>query len=273
MPELPEVETVRQGLELAMTGHVIDSIRLMRDDLRQPFPDRMIERMEGVRVERIQRRAKYLLIELSTDDTLLVHLGMSGSFVIGSGSLERHDHVEFCLRDGRKITYRDPRRFGLMDLVESCHINAHPLLARLGPEPLSNEFNGNCLIQALAGRSSSIKTALLNQSVVAGLGNIYACEALWRCGISPRRRADRISPQRIQALAEAVVAVLREAVAVGGASLRDHRRVDGNLGCFQHAFNVYGRQGAPCPRIDCSGSIRRVIQAGRSTHYCPGCQR
>lgn len=273
MPELPEVETVRRGLEAALLRRVIESVQLRREGLRRPFPDRLPERLAGVEITAVRRRAKYLLIDTSRDESLLVHLGMSGCFVLDASVIERHDHVLFTMRDGGLVVFRDPRRFGLMDIVATPDAASHPLLGRLGPEPLGNAFNGDCLARAVAGRRGPIKTILLDQTVIAGLGNIYVCEALWQAGLSPLRRADRIARPRLHRLARAVVSVLREAIAAGGASLRDHRRVDGELGCFQHDFNVYGRSGSPCPRVECRGSVRRIVQSGRSTHYCPTCQR
>lgn len=283
MPELPEVETVRRGLEPAMAGQVIGAVRLGRPDLRRPLPERMAERLAGRRVVRLRRRAKYILVDLDSGESLLIHLGMSGRMTISGavpGSfhhdllpLVKHDHVVFEMATGARIAFNDARRFGAMDLVATEAAEAHPLLARLGPEPLGNGFDGPYLAAALAGRRSPVKAALLDQHVVAGLGNIYVCEALHRAGIAPTRGCDRLAAARAEALVPVIRAVLEEAIAAGGSSLRDHRQANGELGYFQHSFRVYDREGAPCPTPGCSGTILRITQSGRSTFLCPQCQR
>ncbi|WP_333683397.1 bifunctional DNA-formamidopyrimidine glycosylase/DNA-(apurinic or apyrimidinic site) lyase [Pontibaca methylaminivorans] len=283
MPELPEVETIRRGLAPAMVGQVIESAEIRRPDLRWPFPPRMAERLAGQRVDNLRRRSKYLLADLSGGETLLIHLGMSGRMTVaglapgtfhhGQGGAPEHDHVVFHMESGARITFNDPRRFSMMDLVAREARGAHRLLAGLGPEPRGNGFHADYLAAALRGRRSTIKAMLLDQRIVAGLGNIYVCEALFRAGISPVRQAGRISALRIGALVPAIREVLEQAIAAGGSSLRDFRQADGALGYFQHSFDVYGREGQPCPHPDCGATIRRLAQGGRSTFYCPACQR
>ncbi|MGC9418902.1 MAG: bifunctional DNA-formamidopyrimidine glycosylase/DNA-(apurinic or apyrimidinic site) lyase [Rhodovulum sp.] len=283
MPELPEVETVRRGLAPAMEGDVIARACVNRPDLRWPFPDRMAERLTGARVIRLGRRSKYLLADLSTGETLVWHLGMSGRVLISGRMLgdhvhdhpapEKHDHVVFDMGGGARITFNDARRFGAMDLVATDRVESHWLLAGLGPEPLGNTFDEPYLVARLRGRMTPIKAALLDQRVVAGLGNIYVCEALHRAGISPRRKAGRIAAPRVAGLVPVIRQVLAEAIEAGGSSLRDYRQADGELGYFQHAFRAYGREGAPCPTDGCSGTIARIVQSGRSTFHCPQCQR
>lgn len=283
MPELPEVETVRRGLEPVMEGAVIARADVRREGLRWPFPARMAERLTGARVERLRRRSKYILVDLSTGETLLIHLGMSGRMLISGTTLgkfhhdhpapEKHDHVVLHMATGARVTFNDPRRFGAMDLFPTDNDEAHPLLERLGPEPLGNAFNEAHLAAALAGRNTPIKAALLDQHIVAGLGNIYVCEVLHRAGISPKRKAGRLSRARAAALVPIIRDVLGEAIASGGSSLRDYRQASGELGYFQHTFRVYGREDAPCTTPGCSGTIRRIVQSGRSSFYCPRCQR
>ncbi|WP_428513914.1 bifunctional DNA-formamidopyrimidine glycosylase/DNA-(apurinic or apyrimidinic site) lyase [Roseovarius sp.] len=283
MPELPEVETVRRGLEPAMTGAVIAAARVNRPDLRWPFPPGMAMRLTGQRVLGLRRRSKYILADLSSGETLLIHLGMSGRILISGDPLgqfvhdhpaaEKHDHVVFDMANGARITFNDPRRFGAMDLMATDNAEAHPLLAKLGPEPLGNQFDEPYLVAALAGKNTPIKSALLDQRIVAGLGNIYVCEALFRAGISPLRRAGRVSARRVAALVPIIRAVLNDAILAGGSSLRDFRQADGELGYFQHSFDVYDREGAPCRRPGCTGIVRRVVQSGRSSFYCATCQR
>jgi len=283
MPELPEVETVRRGLLPVLEGHVIARAQVNRPDLRWPFPPDMAARLTGARVVRLGRRSKYLLAELSTGETLIVHLGMSGRILVSGDPLGRfvhdhpaalrHDHVVLDIEGGARVTFNDPRRFGAMDLVATDRAGAHWLLAGLGPEPLGNGFSEGYLVARLAGRQMPIKAALLDQRIVAGLGNIYVCEALHRAGISPRRKAGRISAARLARLVPAIRGVLSEAIAAGGSSLRDYRHTDGELGYFQHNFRVYGRAGAPCPTAGCGGTIARLVQSGRSSFYCPQCQR
>lgn len=286
MPELPEVETVRRGLEPAMVGARLDAVEQRRPDLRFPFPERFTERLTGRRVEALRRRAKYLIAELDGADVLVMHLGMSGSFRIeqARGTIpvagaknSQHDHVAFDLSTGVRIVYNDPRRFGFMQLIPRPEFSAHPLFNNIGIEPLGDEFDGQALAKLFAGKTSSLKAALLDQSLIAGLGNIYVCEALHRAGLSPRRAAASLvrrggSPsKRATLLARVVREVLEEAVAAGGSSLRDHRKTDGALGYFQHSFRVYGRDQEPCPR--CGGKVGRITQSGRATFYCGGCQR
>ena len=282
MPELPEVETVRRGLAPALEGARLASVEVRRPDLRWPFPPRMAERLTGATIRALGRRSKYLLAHLDTGETLIVHLGMSGRMVVDDASLgifhrdpawlPRHDHV--VLRtDRHRITYNDARRFGAMDLWPTEALGSHRLLAALGPEPLGEAFDAPYLTRALRGRATPVKAALLDQRIVAGLGNIYVNEALHRAGIAPTRRAGRIAAARVAALVPILRAVLLEAIEAGGSSLRDHRQADGTLGYFQHGFRVYDRAGAPCPAAGCAGTIRRIVQGGRSTFHCPACQR
>lgn len=280
MPELPEVETVRRGLEPALLGRVLVRVLARRRDLRQPLPDDFEARLTGRRVTGLGRRAKYLLVSFDSGDCLIGHLGMSGRICVFDAPAPApalHDHVVLETDGGRSVRFNDPRRFGLMALTRADGLEAHPLLAGLGPEPLDAAFNGAALAARLAGRSGPIKTALLDQSVVAGLGNIYASEALFRAGLSPLRRAASVKGRRAERLARAIRQTLEEAIAAGGSSLRDHRRPSGELGYFQHRFAVYDRAGLPCPGCDCdaaaTGGIRRVVQAGRSTFYCAKRQR
>ena len=283
MPELPEVETVRRGLVPAMEGIVISQADVNRPDLRWPFPENMAQRLAGKRVLRLRRRSKYILADLSSDETLLIHLGMSGRMLISGDPLgqflhdhpapEKHDHVVFHMENGARITFNDPRRFGAMDLMDTATADAHPLLAKLGPEPLGNAFHEAYFVEALKGKNTPIKSALLDQRIVAGLGNIYACEALFRARISPKRRAGQISAARIARLVPIIRDVIAEAIEAGGSSLRDFRQTDGELGYFQHRFEVYDREGEPCPTPGCTGQISRITQSGRSSFYCTLCQR
>ncbi|WHZ35210.1 bifunctional DNA-formamidopyrimidine glycosylase/DNA-(apurinic or apyrimidinic site) lyase [Sagittula sp. MA-2] len=283
MPELPEVETVRRGLAPVMEGQVVARARVNRPDLRWPFPERMAERLTGARVLQLRRRSKYILADLSTDETLLIHLGMSGRMLVSGDPLgqfvhahpmpEKHDHVVFDMENGARVTFNDPRRFGAMDLMPTQAAEAHPLLARIGPEPLGNAFTESHLVDRLKGRNMPVKSALLDQKIVAGLGNIYVCEALFRGGIHPARRCVRISAARISALVPIVRDVLDDAIAAGGSSLRDFRQADGELGYFQHSFDVYGREGEPCRAPGCTSTIERIVQSGRSSFFCPTCQR
>jgi len=283
MPELPEVETVRRGLAPVMEGVVIARAEVNREGLRWPFPARMAERLTGVRVERLRRRSKYILADLSSGETLLVHLGMSGRMLVSGDPLgafvhdhpaaQKHDHVVFHMANGARITFNDPRRFGAMDLMETATADSHKLLAVIGPEPLGNDFHEAVLIEAFKGRNTPVKSALLDQRIVAGLGNIYVCETLFRAGISPLRKAGRIAAARVGALVPIIRCVLEEAIEAGGSSLKDFRQADGELGYFQHSFDVYGREGAPCKRAECDGTITRTVQSGRSSFYCPKCQR
>lgn len=283
MPELPEVETVRAGIDPVMTGAKMAKVDVRRPDLRWPFPERMAERLTGALVTALRRRSKYILADLSTGETLIIHLGMSGRILVSGDALgrfhhdhpapEKHDHVVFDMDNGARITFNDPRRFGAMDLGSTAALEDHWLIKGIGPEPLGNAFDEDYLIQKLKSRNSPIKTALLDQKLVAGLGNIYVCEVLHRTGISPVRKASRISSTRVATLVPAIRTVLSEAIAAGGSSLRDYKQADGELGYFQHTFRVYDREGAPCPTPSCSGQITRIVQSGRSSFYCPSCQR
>lgn len=283
MPELPEVETVRRGLTPVMEGVQIARADVNRPDLRWPFPPRMADRLTGQTVLRLRRRSKYILADLGSDETLLVHLGMSGRMLISGDPLgqflhdhpapEKHDHVVLHMDNGARITFNDPRRFGAMDLMETATSDQHPLLVKLGPEPLGNAFNESYLQTALKGKNTPIKSALLDQRIVAGLGNIYVCEALYRARISPKRRAGQISATRVAALVPIIRAVIAEAIEAGGSSLRDFRQTDGELGYFQHRFDVYDREGQPCRTPRCTRRITRITQSGRSSFYCPLCQR
>jgi formamidopyrimidine-DNA glycosylase len=287
MPELPEVETVRGGLAPVLEGQRLARVEARRPDLRFPLPENFVQELTGARVVRLERRAKYLLARLDREDTLVMHLGMSGRFEIaGARETERpgafrwapdpdpkHAHVVFETDAGTRVTYYDPRRFGYMALVNTATMDLHPWFAGLGPEPLSEDFDAARLGRAFAGRKQGPKTLLLDQRIVAGLGNIYVCEALHRARISPFRAAGRISRARLERLVEAVKAVLAEAIEAGGSTLRDYAQADGALGYFQHRFRVYDREGRPCPNEGCSGVVARRVQAGRSTFYCPVCQR
>lgn len=288
MPELPEVETVRRGLAPVMEGQHFVGVEVRRGDLRWPLPKGFARTLQGKTVEGLGRRAKYLLADLSSGDVLLMHLGMSGSFRVGKDPShgkyyhERsksvaHDHVIFHMSNGATVTFNDPRRFGSMKLVPRAKLESEPLLRALGPEPLGNEFGAAMLAKACMHKKASLKAALSDQRVVAGLGNIYVCEALFRARLSPKRPASTIADrhgnpnERARKLAEAIKAVLLDAIEAGGSSLRDHRRADGSLGDFQHNFLVYDREGKPCP--NCKGKIKRIVQVGRSTFYCPSCQK
>jgi formamidopyrimidine-DNA glycosylase len=293
MPELPEVETVRRGLAPAMEGARFTKVAANRPDLRRPFPKDFVKRLEGKTVEGLGRRAKYLLADLSSGEVLMMHLGMSGSFRVADDETRKtpgkfhharpetkaHDHVVFHMSSGATVTFNDPRRFGLMLLVPRATLNDHPLMKDIGPEPLGNEFDAAMLAKTCAKRKTSVKAALLDQKVVAGLGNIYVCEALFRARLSPKRLASTLATrsgapnERAERLVDAIKAVLNDAIKAGGSSLRDHRRTDGELGDFQHNFLVYDREGKPCPGPDCKGTIKRIVQSGRSTYYCPSCQK
>jgi formamidopyrimidine-DNA glycosylase len=285
MPELPEVETVRRGLAPFLEGRRIARARINRADLRFPFPKRFAKRLEGRRVEALRRRAKYLLAELDNGAVWVTHLGMTGRWsVIGQ---ERqpgdfyyaeppdptHTHVVLETDRGARLEFNDPRRFGYMDLIARDQFDAHPWFNSLGPEPLGNEFSAPYLAAALAGKKANIKSALLDQRVVAGLGNIYVVEALYRANIAPARAAGRVSKQRLEVLAPAIRLVLEEAIAAGGSTLSDYAGVDGAQGAFQRRFAVYDREGEPCLTPRCPGLIKRAVHAGRSTFWCPRCQR
>ncbi len=283
MPELPEVETVRIGLDKVLRGQRIDRVELRRKDLRRPFPRDFARRLAGRRIDRIDRRAKYVIAELDDGNSLVMHLGMSGSFRIEHGAPPHrraaHDHVVIHVGSGALIVFNDPRRFGSMDIVSTVNRDSEPPFDRLGIEPLGPQLTAGWLANRLAGKATPIKAALIDQRIIAGIGNIYACEALWRARISPLRPASSVvtAARRPTAackrLPEAIRGVLADAIASGGSSLRNHIRTDGSLGEFQHHFRVYGKEGEPCPRHGCRGTIRRIVQAGRSTFCCPKCQR
>lgn len=275
MPELPEVEIVCRGLRAKLVDKRIDRVEVRRPDLRIPFPNDFVPRLTGRNVRSIDRRAKYILMHLDDGSVLICHLGMSGRMLISEvlPDLGPHDHVLIGTDDGTYVVMHDARRFGLMTLARKFELDAHPLLAGLGLEPLSASFDGAYLSHLLKGRRMPIKGALLNQSVVAGMGNIYACEALYHARISPRRLAMSVSGRRAERLALAVKSVLEKAISAGGSSLRDYAQTSGELGYFQHHWAVYGREGEPCPNCDCESGVRRLMQSGRSTFYCPTLQR
>ncbi|UWS79438.1 bifunctional DNA-formamidopyrimidine glycosylase/DNA-(apurinic or apyrimidinic site) lyase [Phaeobacter sp. G2] len=283
MPELPEVETVMRGLQPSMEGAVIAQAQVNRPDLRWPFPERMAERLTGARVVALRRRSKYILAELDRGETLLVHLGMSGRMTVSGDPLgqfvhdhpqaAKHDHVVFDMENGARVTFNDPRRFGAMDLIDTAGLAEHKLLRVLGPEPLGNDFHEDHLIAAFKGKNSPVKSALLDQGIIAGLGNIYVCEALFRAQISPKRKAGQLAAARVAALVPIIRQVLEEAIIAGGSSLKDFRQANGELGYFQHSFDVYGREAEPCRRQGCGGTIARITQSGRSSFYCGKCQR
>ncbi len=293
MPELPEVETVRRGLQPVMEGARIVRAEARRQDLRFPLQTDFAARLQGQTVTGLGRRAKYLLADLASGDVLLMHLGMSGSFRIRKAGEEKapgqyhhprgkngdHDHVVFHMSSGADVVFNDPRRFGYMKIVARKALDDEPLLRGLGPEPLGNAFDAKMLAHACANRKTSLKAALLDQRVVAGLGNIYVCEALYRAHLSPRRLASTLATkkgeptERAARLVEAIHAVLNEAIKAGGSSLRDHRQTNGELGYFQHSFRVYDREGEKCMTPGCGGIVRRFTQNGRSTFWCPKCQK
>ncbi|MBO0753706.1 MAG: bifunctional DNA-formamidopyrimidine glycosylase/DNA-(apurinic or apyrimidinic site) lyase [Bradyrhizobiaceae bacterium] len=293
MPELPEVETVRRGLARVMEGARILRVEARRSDLRLPLPRDFVKRLAGQTITGLGRRAKYLTADLGSGDVLLMHLGMSGSFRAtreedttrpgnfhhAKAAIRAHDHVVFHLSSGAVVTYNDPRRFGLMLIVPRSELADHPLMREVGPEPLGNAFDAALLAAACARRKTSLKAVLLDQTVVAGLGNIYVCEALHRARLSPRRRAATIATRtglpnaRAAPLVDAIKAVLLDAIKAGGSSLRDHRQTNGELGYFQHHFRVYDREGQPCVTPACDGVVKRIVQNGRSTFFCPVCQK
>jgi len=282
MPELPEVETVRRGLEPVLVGNAFSRVEQRRPDLRFPLPKDFGMRLSGRRVEALDRRAKYLLARLDDGEVLVMHLGMTGRFSINGSATKpppKHEHIVFHLGDGTAVRYSDARRFGLMDLVPAATLDSHALFKGLGVEPLSEALTPEWLAARLKGKANSIKAALVDQKLIAGLGNIYAGEALYRAGVSPLRLAGSLATKsgkptkKTEALVAAVKAVLDDAIKAGGSSLRDYKRADGTLGEFQHRFKVYDREGKPCPRKGCGGTVRRIVQGGRSTFYCPTCQR
>jgi len=293
MPELPEVETVRRGLQGAMEGSKIVKAEARRKDLRFPFQKDFVARLEGQTVTGLGRRAKYLMADLASGDVLLMHLGMSGSFRVVKDENAKtpgqfrhprnddraHDHVMFRMSSGADVIFNDPRRFGYMKIIARNALEDEPLLKGLGPEPLGNEFDAKMLARSCANKKTSLKAALLDQRVVAGLGNIYVCEALFRAHLSPRRLAATLATRKGEPtdhagrLVEAIHAVLNQAIKAGGSSLRDHRQTSGELGYFQHSFQVYDREGEQCQSAGCSGIVRRFTQNGRSTFWCPKCQK
>lgn len=283
MPELPEVETVKAGLSPVMTGQMIARADVNRPDLRWPFPEGMADRLTGKTVLRLRRRSKYILADLDSAETLLIHLGMSGRMLISGHTVgdfhhahpapAKHDHVVLHMANGVRITFNDARRFGAMDLMETARQDEHWLIRDLGPEPLGNAFDETYLVDRLKGRNTPIKSALLDQQIVAGLGNIYVCEVLYRAGIHPKRKAGQISAKRAARLVPLIRDVLSEAIAAGGSSLRDYRQANGELGYFQHGFQVYDREGNACVTPGCQKKINRIVQSGRSSFFCPQCQR
>ena len=293
MPELPEVETVRRGLQPVMEGSRILNAEARRKDLRFPFQKDFVARLQGQTVTGLGRRAKYLMADLASGDVLLMHLGMSGSFRVQTpddvkapgefhhprGKDAAHDHVVFHMSSGADVVFNDPRRFGYMKVIARHAIDEEPLLRGLGPEPLGNEFDAALLARACAGKKTSLKAALLDQRVVAGLGNIYVCEALYRARLSPRRLAATLATKNgeptdhARRLVDAIHAVLNQAIEAGGSSLRDHRQTSGELGYFQHSFQVYDREGEKCQSAGCGGIVKRFTQNGRSTFWCPKCQK
>jgi formamidopyrimidine-DNA glycosylase len=293
VPELPEVETVRRGLQPAMEGAIILRAETRRRDLRFPFQADFVTRLEGQAVTGLGRRAKYLLADLASGDVLLMHLGMSGSFRVidtagatASGDFHfprdksrAHDHVSFTMSSGAEIVFNDPRRFGYMKIIARAALDDEPLLKGLGPEPLGNAFDAALLASSCRDKKTSLKAALLDQRVVAGLGNIYVCEALFRAHLSPRRLAATLAlktggpAERAERLVDAIRDVLDQAIRAGGSSLRDHRQTTGELGYFQHSFQVYDREGDPCRTPGCKGTVKRFTQNGRSTFWCPSCQK
>lgn len=300
MPELPEVEIVRRGLEPVMVGHRIARVELRRADLRFPFPAGFVGRLEGRRVKAVTRRAKYILVHLDSGDVMILHLGMTGrvtvaakgdalkgrhparvlgDYVYDTGDDPKHDHVRIHMSGGAALTYNDPRRFGFMLLTTEAELAAHPLMRALGDEPLGNAELPAHLAGKAEGRRTDLKAFLMDQRIVAGLGNIYVCEALFRAGLSPRRSASCLAGrgakarERVSRLAVAIQAVLGEAIAAGGSTLNDYRQADGTPGAFQESHRVYDREGEPCPTPGCGATIRRIVQGGRSTFYCPRCQR
>jgi formamidopyrimidine-DNA glycosylase len=293
MPELPEVETVRRGLQPVMEGFRIVKMEVRRKDLRFPFQPDFVARLAGQTVTGLGRRAKYLMADLASGDVLLMHLGMSGSFRVVKdddasapgqfhhprGKDGAHDHVVFHMSSGASIVFNDPRRFGYMKVIARGAIDEEPLLSGLGPEPLGNEFDAGMLARSCANKKTSLKAALLDQRVVAGLGNIYVCEALFRAQLSPRRLAATLATKKAEPtdhakrLVTAIHAVLNQAIKAGGSSLRDHRQTSGELGYFQHSFQVYDREGEKCQTAGCGGIVKRFTQNGRSTFWCPKCQK
>ena len=283
MPELPEVETVRRGLAPVMESAVIAQADVNRPDLRWPFPDKMADRLAGQKVLGLRRRSKYILVDLESGESLLIHLGMSGRMLISGHTVgdfhhdhpapAKHDHVVLHMDGGVRITFNDARRFGAMDLMQTDQQENHWLIRDLGPEPLGNTFHEAYIVERLKGRNTPIKSALLDQRIVSGLGNIYVCEVLFRAGINPKHKAGQLATSRVAGLVPIIQDVLNEAIAAGGSSLKDYRQADGELGYFQHGFQVYDRESQPCVTPDCDKKIERIVQSGRSSFFCPQCQR
>lgn len=279
MPELPEVETVMRGLQLRLEGRVIRRAVARRPDLRWPLPPGLAERLTGARVTGFRRRGKYILMRLDSGWSVLIHLGMSGRMLVepvGRNEIDAHEHIELETDEGWRVGFVDPRRFGSVDLIETEREDTHRLLAGLGPEPLEDGFSAKYLSTVLEGKKTPIKAALLDQKIVAGLGNIYVCEALFRSGISPLRLAETVPGARAKRLVPAIKETLTDAIAAGGSSLRDYVQTNGELGYFQHAWKVYGREGEPCPACPgptTCGGVERIVQSGRSTFWCPKQQR
>jgi formamidopyrimidine-DNA glycosylase len=275
MPELPEVETVRRGLLSALEGQKLESVIVRRPNLRIPFPKDFAQRLTGKKITHLSRIAKYLLLHIEGGDIAIIHLGMSGHMTVLDKDIPppgKHDHVDFCTTKGVTVRFNDPRRFGLMTLTTEDEIDGHKLIKNIGPDPLGNSFNDDVLADALSGRATPIKAALLDQKTVAGLGNIYVSESLFRSGISPKRLARAVQGNRAEKLTRAIRDVLGEAIEAGGSSLKDHQQPDGELGYFQHHFKVYGKEGEACPNC-VKSKIKKIVQSGRSTFYCSNCQR
>ena len=283
MPELPEVETVLRGISPILEGNQIDYAQVNRPDLRRPFPNNLAKRLKNRKINFLHRRSKYILIDLSDGETLLMHLGMSGRIMISqkvAGTFhhnktqsQKHDHFVLHLKDNHQLTFNDPRRFGVIDLLRTETLELSSMLSQIGPEPLSNRFNEAYFVSIMRLKKTNIKSALLDQRIVAGLGNIYVCEALFRAGISPKRQALRISHKKLSSLVPIIKEILVEAISSGGSSLRDFRNASGDLGYFQHSFDVYGREDQDCYNTECDSKIKRIMQAGRSSFYCSNCQR
>ncbi len=283
MPELPEVETVLRGISPILEGNQIDYAQVNRPDLRRPFPNNLAKRLKNRKINFLYRRSKYILIDLSGGETLIMHLGMSGRIIISqkvagtfhhnTNHSQKHDHFVLHLKDNHQLTFNDPRRFGVIDLLRTENLELSGMLSQIGPEPLSNSFNEAYFVSTVRLKKTNIKSALLDQRVVAGLGNIYVCEALFRAGISPKRQALRISNKKLSSLVPIIKEILLEAISSGGSSLRDFRNASGDLGYFQHSFDVYGREDQDCYNTECDSKIKRITQAGRSSFYCSNCQR
>ena len=278
MPELPEVETVRRGIAPVLEGAKFTKVKARRKNLRIPIPEDFSSALTGKKVLSVGRRSKYILMHVEDGPVVILHLGMSGKVTLfkhdkgATTELGKHDHLIFDVDNGMRMIYTDPRRFGLVTFADPDALEDHALLANMGPEPLSNNFHANYLREKLENRKSPIKNALLDQKIIAGLGNIYVCEALFRARINPERRANTLSNDEVETLVPIINDIIREAIASGGSTLKDYAQVDGELGYFQHSFQAYGREGKPCLNQDCSGTILRIVQSGRSTFYCKSCQ-